>query len=117
LGDGAFAWNWGQGWPGWDGVRARGWRGWNGVGYSLGGGGVWGQVLTRVPVRPLLGRYREAVRRGDSVRWSAANGERADGVGDLCRRRTPQLDLLVGQPPLVEHDDGVRLEANNALRG
>jgi hypothetical protein len=56
---------------------------------------------------------RQPVRRGHADRGRAANGERADGVGDLGRRRAPQLDLLVGQAPLVENDDGVRLEAND----
>ena len=60
---------------------------------------------------------REPVRSRDTDRRGAADSERADRVGDLGRRRAPQLDLLFGQAPLVEHDHGVRLEANDALGG
>ena len=74
-------------------------------------------VVRRVEVLPALGCEREPVRRGDADRGSAADGERADRLGDLGRRRAPQLDLLVGQPPLVEDDHRVRLEPDDALGG
>ena len=65
-------------------------------------------LVRTVQVLPTLRRQGEPVRRCDADRRRAANGKRADGVGDLGRRRAPQLDLLVRQTPLVEHDHGVR---------
>ena len=72
-------------------------------------------LVRPVQILSVLSRQGEPVARRDADRWSAANGERADGVGDFRRRRAPQLDLLVRQTPLVEHDHGVVLEANDAL--
>ena len=68
-----------------------------------------------VEVLPTPRRQREPVGGGDADRGRAAHGQRADGVGDLGRRRTSQVDLLVGQPPLVEHHHGVQLEANDVF--
>ena len=74
-------------------------------------------VVRRVEILSAGRSEREPVRRRDADRRCAANREGADGVGDVSRRRAPQLDLVVGQAPLVEHDHGVRLEANDALGG
>ena len=64
----------------------------------------------------MLCREREPVRGRDADRGRAANRERPNRVGHLRRRGAAQLDLLGRQASLVEQDDGVRLEANDALR-
>ncbi len=64
---------------------------------------------------PCAGGEREAVRGRHSDRGRAPHGERADRGGDLRSRRTAQLDFLLGQAPLVENDDGVVLEPDDAL--
>jgi hypothetical protein len=60
-----------------------------------------------VEVLPVRGGERVAVRRGDADRRRAADDHRADRVRDLLRRAALDLDLLVGESPLVEEDDAV----------
>jgi hypothetical protein len=72
-------------------------------------------LVRRVQVFPVRGGKCETVGCGDPDGGRAAHRQRGDGVGDLRRRRAPQLDHLVRQPPLVEHDDGVGLEADDAF--
>ena len=59
---------------------------------------------------------RIAVGSGDADRGRAADREPADRLGDLGGRPAAQLDLLVGQPPLVEQDDSVPLEPDDLRR-
>jgi hypothetical protein len=73
------------------------------------------RVICCVEVLPSLGRQRIAVRGGDADRRRAANRERADGVRDLRRRPAPQLDLLVRKSALVEEDDRLALQADDAV--
>ena len=72
----------------------------------------------RSPIRILAVRHRErvAVRGGDPDRGRAPYREGADRIRDLFGRAALELHLLVGQSPLVEHDDAVRLETDDALR-
>src|SRR5438105_2344689 len=62
-------------------------------------------------------RERVPVRGSDPDRGRAADGERANRLGDVRGRAADELDLLVGQAPLVEDDDGVALEPDDSLRG
>ena len=63
-----------------------------------------------------LGRERHAVRRRHADRGSAAYRESPDRLGDLGRRPAAEVDLLPGQPPLVEDDDSVVLEPDDPVR-
>ena len=62
------------------------------------------------------GGERQAVRGGDADRGGAPHRKRPDRVGELGRVAAAELDHLVGEPPLVEHDDRVVLEPDDALR-
>ena len=62
------------------------------------------------------GGERETVCGGDSDRRRAAYRERPDRLGDLRRGRAAEVDLSIGQAPLVEDDDGVVLEPDDRVR-
>ena len=68
-----------------------------------------------VEVLPTLGRERVRVRGRDADRRCATDRQRPDRVRDLARRRADQLDLLVGQPPLVEQHDLPGFEPHDPL--
>ena len=57
-----------------------------------------------------------AVCGGDADRGRAADGEHADRLCNLGGRLAAELDLLIREPSLVEHDDGVVLEADDLVR-
>jgi hypothetical protein len=63
-----------------------------------------------VDVLSVRGRMRDPVRGCDADRRRAADHHRADRVGELDRRATGHLDLLVRQPALIEQHDTVVLE-------
>ena len=61
-------------------------------------------------------RERQAVRGGDADRGRAADGQRSDRLGELRRIGAAELDHLVREPPLIEDDDRVVLEPDDAVR-
>ncbi len=61
-------------------------------------------------------RKREPVGGGHSDRGRAADREGANRGRNLRGRLASQLDLLVRQAALIEHDHRVELQANDALR-
>ena len=69
-----------------------------------------------VEVVPALGGERHAVGGRSADRRRAAHGEHADRLRELGGRRAAKVDLLVGQPTLVEDDDGVVLEPDDPVR-
>src|SRR4029079_2073918 len=73
-------------------------------------------LVRRVKVLAAPRRERETVGGGAPDRRGAADRERPDRVGAVLGRYAPQLELLVGQAPLVEEDDGITFEADDALR-
>ena len=75
-----------------------------------------GEHLGRgIEVIPAGGGECEPVGGGDSDRRCAAHGERADRLGDLGRCLAAQLDRLVRQATLVDHDHCILFEAHDAL--
>ena len=58
---------------------------------------------------------REAVRGSDADRRRTANRERPDRFRDSRRALAAQLDDLFRQPPLVENDDRIVLQADDAV--
>jgi len=72
-------------------------------------------VRRRAEILTARRRERVAVGPCDSDRRSAADRERTDRLRDVCGRPALELDLLPGQPPLVEEDDAVLLEAEDLL--
>jgi hypothetical protein len=62
-----------------------------------------------------LGGERVPVRGRDPDRRGAAHGHRSDGLGDLRGRPAFELDLLVGQAPLVEDDDAILFQPDDFL--
>jgi hypothetical protein len=64
-----------------------------------------------------LRRERVAVRRRDPDGRRATDGERADRVRHLGGIAALELDFLARQPPLVEEDDAVCLQPDDAVRG
>ena len=70
----------------------------------------------RLEVVALRCGERHSVRGGDADRRGAAHCQRPDRVGELASVVTAELDHLVGQQPLVENDNGVVLEPDDALR-
>ena len=81
------------------------------------GAGLGQHAVCLVEVLAALGGQRVAVRRGDADRRRASNGQRPDRLGHLCRAFAAQLHLFVRKAPLVEEDDRVGLETEDALRG
>src|SRR4029079_15390728 len=73
-------------------------------------------LVRRVEVLAAPRRERETVGGGDPDRRGAADRDGPDRVGDVLGRYAPQLELLVGQPPLVEEDDGITFQTDDALR-
>ena len=63
-----------------------------------------------------LGGERHAVRGRDPDGRSAANGEHADRLGELGHRPAAEVDLMLREQALVEHDDGVVLETDDPVR-
>jgi len=70
----------------------------------------------RSAILALGGREGVAVRRRDADRGSPAHGERADCLGDLAGAAADEIDLLLRQPPLIEENDAVVLQARDSLR-
>src|SRR5262249_29728858 len=75
-------------------------------------------LLRLVQVVPTELRERHAVGGRDADRGRAADGKRLDRLRELGDRRADEVDLLLGQPPLVEQDDGgpLLVEADDPLR-
>ena len=59
---------------------------------------------------------RNSVRGRDADRRGATHCERLDRIGELRCIVAAELDHLVGEPPLVEDDNGVVLEPDDAFR-
>ena len=72
-------------------------------------------VVGGVEVLPAHRRERQPVRGRHADRGRTADRESANRVRHLRGRRAAQLDLLVRQAPLVEHDHRVPLETNDAI--
>jgi hypothetical protein len=72
-------------------------------------------VVGLVEIVAAGGCERDAVRRRDADRRGAAHDHRADRFRDLGRRRAPDLDFRVRKPTLVEQDDRVGFQAQNAF--
>jgi hypothetical protein len=72
----------------------------------------------RIDVLPALSRERNRVRSGDTDCRRATNRKRPDRLDDFGDRAALELDLLVGQPALVEEDDlwAVLLEPDDPSR-
>ena len=74
------------------------------------------RLVGGVEVVALPGGERQAVRGGDADRRRAAHRERPDRLGELRRIGAAELDHLVREPPLIEDDDRVVLEPDDAVR-
>ena len=61
-------------------------------------------------------RQRDPVRGGDADRGCAAHGEYLMASASSAASGAAELDELVGQPALVEDDNGVVLEPDDPLR-
>ena len=72
-------------------------------------------VVGRVDVLAASPPRAQPVRSSDADRRSPAHRKRPDRLRHLGGRAAAQLDLFVGQPPLVEHDDRVILETDDAI--
>jgi hypothetical protein len=68
-----------------------------------------------VYVLPARRGERVAVGRGDPDRGGAADGQRANRLGDLGRRLEPELDRLLREPALVKEDDRVVFEPDDVV--
>ena len=73
-------------------------------------------VVCRVEVLAALGRERVPYAAATPIAGAPRIGSVADRRRDLGRRSRAELDLLVGQPPLVEQHDRVRLQPDDPLR-
>src|SRR5262249_33513918 len=62
-------------------------------------------------------RERVAVGGGNADRRRASDGQRANRVGHVGGGTARELDLLVGESPLVEKNDAILLEADDSLWG
>jgi hypothetical protein len=69
-----------------------------------------------VEVFPVLGGECVPVSRRDADRRGTADGERSDRLGHLRSRPAFELDLFVGQAPLVEEHDAVLFQPNDGFR-
>jgi hypothetical protein len=69
-----------------------------------------------VEVFPSLGGEYVPVGRGDADRRGTAHGHCPDCLGYLGGRTALELDLLVGQAPLVEDDDAILFQPNDLFR-
>jgi hypothetical protein len=68
-----------------------------------------------VEVFPALGGECVPVSRRDADRRGTANGHCPDCLGYLGGRTALELDLLVGQAPLVEDDDSILFQPQDLL--
>jgi hypothetical protein len=66
-----------------------------------------------VEVLPALGGERVPVCGGDADRRRAAHRQRPNRLGNVRGRPAFELDLLVGQAPLVEDDDAILFQPND----
>jgi hypothetical protein len=69
-----------------------------------------------VEILPPLGGKRVPVRGRDPDRRRTAHGHRPDRLRHVAGRPAFELDLLVGQAPLVEEDDAILFQPNDFLR-
>ena len=69
-----------------------------------------------IEVLATRGRERVPVCRGHADGRRPAHGERPNCLRDLGRRFATELALLVRKPALVEQDDRVGFQTNDALR-